>query len=338
MSTKSAVFGGTPINIIITGATGFIGSHAAEEAHRRGLRVTCLVRPNRRDPGWVRKLPVEIRAVDHTDPRALAPLLLEADYILHVAGVTKARTREEYRRGNVDSTTSLLEAALHAPRLKKFCFVSSLTVAGPSIDGTPVNDASPPAPITEYGRSKQEAEEVCRRYTGRLPIVVVRPPAVYGPRDRDILEMFRWIKRGLAPIVGSREKTLSLIHAADLGSALLTALESANTAGKTYHVSDGIIHHYTELLEISADLLQAHPLTLSIPDPFVYASAALAQGFSTLLGKPAVLNIEKVKDLLAPHWVCDGSRFVRETGFKPRIGIQEGLASTLEWYRTNGWL
>ena len=106
MSTKSAVFGGTPINIIITGATGFIGSHAAEEAHRRGLRVTCLVRPNRRDPGWLRNIAVEIRAVDHADPRALAPLLIEADYILHVAGVTKARTREEYRRGNQDRKTA----------------------------------------------------------------------------------------------------------------------------------------------------------------------------------------------------------------------------------------
>ncbi len=201
-----------------------------------------------------------------------------------------------------------------------------------------MSEASACHPITPYGESKLEAERVCANYSTDLPVVVIRPPAVYGPRDRDILHMFRWINFGLMPILGSPHKTLSLIYAPELARAIAVGTLSERSAGETYFAGDEEVYHYPGLVSIAAGLLGKSVVSLPIPTPVVYSIAALTQAVSWMLPRPSVVNIDKVRDLLTPHWTCSSRKISAQLGFTTKVQAEEGLRRTLEWYRQRGWL
>lgn len=260
------------------------------------------------------------------------------EYIFHIAGLTKAKNRAEYFRGNVSTTETLLRAAAELRTLKKFTLLSSLTVVGPSLDGKPLDESAPYNPITWYGESKVAAEQLTKQYADRLPILILRPPAVYGPRDRDILEMFRWINRGIVPLLGKEERTLSLIHGVDLGRGIIEASFSEKTTGNTYFISEEEIHRYYDLVERISAIMHKRAIRLYFPRPLVWTLAALSELAYLPSSKTPVLNREKVKDLLQPHWVCSPAKLKQHIGFQPRIPTTEGLLSTYEWYKQHGWL
>lgn len=302
-----------------------------------GFRVRCLVRA-RSSIGWLKDLPVEILTADFSHVPSLTQSLRGADFVVHVAGTTRGKRRSDFFRGNVEVTSHLLEAAAIAGGIKKFCAISSLTAVGPSPDGTPVDEESPCHPITAYGESKLEAERACRRYLDRLPTVILRPPAVYGPRDKDILHMFRWINLRLMPVLGSRHKTLSLIYVTELARMIAQVSLSEKTTGKTYFVGDEERYVYSDLVDIAASLLGKRAHRIPFPRVLVYAIAAATQATSWVLPRPSVVNIDKAKDLLTQHWVCDSRKIREELGLTTMIQAKEGLRLTLEWYRKHGWL
>ncbi len=193
--------------VLITGATGFIGSHLAEELHRKGYKLRCLVRKTS-NLRWLKHLPIEYIYGDLFDAEMLRRSVEGVDYVYHVAGVTKAKNREEYFRGNHLGTRNLLDAVREVkPDLKRFILVSSLAAVGPSLNGQPVDETTHYHPITSYGESKMEAEKECLQLTDSIPVTVVRPPAVYGPRDKDIFAFFDTMNKGLQPMIGFRDKT-----------------------------------------------------------------------------------------------------------------------------------
>ena len=261
-----------------------------------------------------------------------------ADYVVHVAGTTRGRRRKDFFRGNVEVTANLLDACRKAGGVKKFCYLSSLTAVGPSPEGKPVDETAPCRPITAYGESKLEAERVCMEFSKDIPVVVIRPPAVYGPRDSDILDMFRWISFGLVPVIGSPNKTLSLVYAPELARAIGIATVSEKTKGETYFVADAEQYGFSALVDIAAGLLGKSAFRLPLPTSLVYSIAAATQAVSWILPKPSVVNIDKVKDLLTPHWVCDPAKFQKELGFTTMVKAEEGLRRTLDWYREQKWL
>ena len=181
----------------MTGGTGFIGSHTVEQLLAEGYRVRCLIRPQQVNLRWLQGLPVDLVKGDLMNPASISKCIEDADYIIHIAGITKAKHKSEFFTGNVTTTNNLLLAASQLKHLKKFCFISSLTAVGPSVTGIPLTEVSPCHPLTVYGKSKLEAEQVCKQFSDTLPIVIIRPPAVFGPRDTDILEIFKWVSRGL---------------------------------------------------------------------------------------------------------------------------------------------
>ena len=323
---------------LVTGGSGFIGSHLVELLLARGHTVRCLVRRTS-DLKWLKGLPVEYIYGDLFDAEVLCRAVDAADYVYHSAGLTKAKKKEEYYRANTLGTQNLLEAVLTStPRIKRFVLISSQTAAGPSNGKTPVTEETPPHPITTYGKSKLRAEQECLKLRERVSTTIVRPPVVYGPRDKDVFEFFHTMSRGLQPMVGMREKYVSFIHAEDLVRGIVMAAESPNAVGSTYFVANKGFYGWREVGEITRRVLGTKALRIRIPEFGVYGVAAFAEFFALFSKKPALINFEKARDMVQDYWTCDGSKAERDFGFHAEISLEEGIRDAVEWYRSSGWL
>jgi nucleoside-diphosphate-sugar epimerase len=327
-----------PVKALVTGATGFIGSHLAELLSSRGTFVRCLVRSTS-NTRWLNHLPVEYADGDLFNAQALRDAVAGVDVIYHSAGLTKAKTAEEYIRANATGTRNLLEAAAaHNPGLRRFVHVSSQAAAGPSPTRTPITEEAPARPITSYGRSKWMAEQECHRLMNALPVTIVRPPAVYGPRDQDVFAFFQTMGRGLQPMVGLRDTYVSLIHVLDLVRGFVLAGESPKTVGQTYFITSNEVYNWKQIGEITRRVMDVRAISLRIPKAAVYGIAAVAQALASFGEKPALLNVEKARDMVQDYWTCDHRKALRDFGYEQEIGIEEGIRSTVTWYADQGWL
>jgi dihydroflavonol-4-reductase len=323
---------------LVTGATGFIGSHLAELLIREGIAVRCLIRKSS-DTAWLKELDVELVYGDLFDEAALLKAVEGVEYIYHSAGLTKSKTREGYFHANRTGTRNLLAAtARKSPSLKRFVQISSQTAAGPSPTSTPIGEEATPHPLTTYGRSKWEAECECHAMMSVLPITIVRPPAVYGPRDKDVFEFFHTMSKGLQPMVGFREKYVSLIHVTDLVRGFLLAAQSPKSSGGTYFITSAQAYGWKDIGEIARKVIGRRAIRLRIPEAGVYAIAAFAELFALFSPKPALINFEKARDMVQDYWTCSGARAQADFGFVPRIGLHEGITETVTWYRQKGWM
>jgi dihydroflavonol-4-reductase len=324
--------------ILVTGGTGFIGSHTVEQLLAEGFHVRCLIRPHQSNLRWLKDLPVEFVRCDLMNSASIVKCIEDAEYIIHIAGITKAKRQSEFFTGNAAITENLLSAASQLKHLKKFCYISSLTAVGPSSTGIPLKETSHCHPITAYGKSKLEGERFCKNYSDSLPIVIIRPPAVFGPRDTDILEIFKWVSHGFKPILGSSAKTLSLVYAPDLAKGIIRATLDERTTGETYNIADPSIFTFSSIIDYLATFIHKRTIQVHLPKGLVYSMAGIMQ-FVSLLGKsPAVLNIEKARDLLQKHWVCDPRKIQEHIGFRTSTSIYDGVDKTFRWYKEMGWL
>ncbi len=323
---------------LVTGATGFIGSHLVELLLRKGYSVRCLLRKTS-DTVWLDGLPIEKVYGGLSDLPALQAAVEGVEYVYHSAGLTKAKTAEGYFTANAVGTQNILAATLnHNLKLKRFVLVSSQTAAGPSPGKTPITEEKSPRPITNYGRSKWEAERECHRLMQMIPITIVRPPAVYGPRDRDVFEFFHTMSRGLQPMVGWEEKYVSLIHVADLVTGIVMAAEAEKAAGQTYFITSKDVYGWREIGDTTREALGRSAFRLRIPEFGVYALAAVAELLAVFSSKPALINIEKARDMVQDYWTSDGGKARRDLGFESQISLRDGIRSTVAWYREKGWL
>lgn len=324
---------------VVTGANGFVGSHLVDLLLNNGYTVRCITRKSS-NLQWLKNKNVEIFDCGLTNKEALNKAFENAGYIYHVAGVVKSKTPEGYFKGNVETTRVLLETALnHKSSIKKFLIVSSQTAAGPSSNGTPVDEESPNNPITTYGRSKLAEEELAKSYMDKLPITICRAPAVYGERDTEIFIFFQTFSKGLFTTIGlGDKKRVSLIHVSDLVKGFMLAAESENSNGKIYFISSEKVYSWEEVGKITSRVLGKKALHIAVPHPIVYTIAVIAQFFSFFSSKPATLNIEKAKDLTRNSWTCDTTKAMKELGYKQEVSIEEGIQRTCDWYKQMGWL
>jgi nucleoside-diphosphate-sugar epimerase len=322
----------------VTGGTGFIGSHTVEQLIAEGFHVRCLIRPYQTNLRWLQGLPVDLVKCDLLNSASILKCIEGSEYIIHIAGITKAKHQSDFFTGNVTTTNNLLLAASQLKHLKKFCYISSLTAVGPSSTGVPLNETSHCHPITAYGKSKLEAERLCKNYSAKLPIVIIRPPAVFGPRDTDILEIFKWVNHGLKPILGSSAKTLSLVYAPDLAKGIIRATFDDRTVGETYNIADPTIFTFFSIIDYLATFVHKRTIQIHLPKGLVYSMAGIMQFVAFLSKNPAVLNIEKARDLLQTHWVCDPRKIQEHIGFQTSTSIYDGVNKTFRWYKDKGWL
>lgn len=331
MASKQAV-------ALVTGATGFVGSHVVDRLLEGGRAVRCLVRRSS-NLRYLQDPRLEFAYGGLDDETDWDAALAGVDTVYHVAGLTFARRARDYFDVNQRGTERILAAALkRRGRIKKFVLVSSLAAIGPARDGTPVDEDAPPAPITPYGQSKLMGEEAVRAVGDLLPATIVRPPAVYGPRDYALLELFKAIGRGMMPMIGRYDKRVSLVHARDLAAGIILAGESARSTGRAYFISSDEVYSMSELAARIAEMMGRRARQLAIPRPLAFGVALAAEGVAALTRKPPVINRDKVRDLSERCWGCSIERAKRELGYNPRIPIEEGLRETIDWYKREGWL
>lgn len=323
---------------VVTGGNGFVGSHLVDLLLETGHEVHCIVRKTS-NIRWLENKQVKIFRTGLFDKEALKPILKEADYLFHVAGVVKAKTEEGYYKGNVETTKNLLSALVEIEsKIKRILIVSSQTASGPSKDGKPVTEEDECHPITRYGKSKLEEEKLARSFMDKLPITIVRPPAVYGERDTEILQLFQTYNKGIMALIGFNKKLVSLIHVSDLVKGIYLAATSEKSKGETYFISSEKFYSWEEVSEVLRKVLGKKAIKLRLPHSLVYFVAAIAEFFSLFSKQAATFNIEKARDFVQQYWICSSQKAMKDLGFACEVQLEEGIQRTIDWYKANNWL
>lgn len=193
-------------------------------------------------------------------------------------------------------------------------------------------------PLTGFGRSKLEGETITREYADRLPITIIRPPAVYGPRDTDILLFFQCVKKGILPIIGNPYRQLSLVYVKDLGRGIHADAVSERAVGETYFLTDGAVHSWWEVAQAVAQNLDKRPFRLHVPFFLLDIIAHFTEVLAKFRDEPSTLNRQKVIDLKQQHWICDDTKTARDLGYRAEFPIEKGIEETARWYLEEGWL
>jgi nucleoside-diphosphate-sugar epimerase len=322
------------VKAFVTGGTGFVGTHLVSALRARGDAVTCLVRsPDRvRALGWT-----DVRLVpgDLDSPAALQQGCDGADVVYHLAGRISARNLREFLSVNRDGTARVLDAARGAPP-GRFVHVSTLAVGGPTVPGHPIDEGRPPQPVTNYGRSKLEAEALVR--ASGIPWTIVRPPVVYGERDRETLRIFRLARAGWGPVMGDGTQELSVIYAGDLAQALIAAGTATATAGGVYYAAHPDVTTSTGLVQAVGAAVGRTPRIVRVPAALARVALWTVGSLASLAGRATVLSADKADEFLAPAWTCRPDALTRDSGWRAATDLAAGLSRTTAWYRAEGWL
>jgi nucleoside-diphosphate-sugar epimerase len=326
--------------ILVTGSTGFIGARLLRHLVSEGESVRVFLRPESNEGA----LPegVEVVRGSFSDLDALGRAVRGIDRIVHLAGVTKSLDEAGYDAGNVLPVQNLLAAVRrHNPGLKRFLLVSSLTVAGPASEGIcGVKERDIPSPVSAYGRSKLRAEGLCLESASDIPVTIVRPPAVYGPGDRDVLQVFQMLAKGVLVSAGSvARQRFSLIYVDDLVCGMMMAARSERAAGGIYYITSPRSCSWDELIAAVQPILGFTKIyRFSLPKPFLFVVGTFMGALGSFRGKAALINRDKAHELVQDYWVCSSEQAEKDLGFIAGTTLVEGVAKTISWYRRKGWL
>lgn len=321
---------------LVTGASGFVGSHVREALLARGLDVLAIRRPG--------SPPARVgRSVEATyeDLEGLVALMAreKPDYVFHVAGVTKGRTYLDFASGNVLPTRNLLRALVRAGVTpKRFVHVSSLAAWGPSSPARPVTEDDPPRPVEHYGRSKLESERALEEFA-EIPSTIIRPAAVFGPRDVDYLNLFDGAHKGFDLYFGNADKLKSAVYVADLVDAILRAAVADAAVGRAYFVAhEEIVSWRTFQQWIVEATPRKKAWSVNFPSVVVDVAALGGELLTRFDGKPRLFNRQKAIMGAQEAWTCSVERAKRELDFVARTPLRAAVFATAEWYRREGWI
>ncbi len=333
--------------VVVTGATGFIGSHLVEELVRRGNRVRCVVRDTSQ-LDLLRSLGVEVVVVGLEEVEPLVTAVQDADVVYHLAGVIRAFHRRDFYRVNQQGTANLTAACARQSNVPRLVVVSSIAASGPCPRGQLRLESDPPNPQSHYGRSKLAAEEEAVKLADHVPLTIVRPGLVFGPRDTGFVQIIQAIRKfycHLSP--GLNPPALSYIHVSDLSELLIRVAErgqrvpSANGrpgAGRYFAVAPEY-PTYTELGHILRRMLgRYHAPVIPVIAPLAYAVGGISELVGRIKGRPQELCIDKIRDALVTSWACSGEAARRDLGFVPAKPLPERLQETIDWCQANGHL
>ena len=314
----------------VTGATGFIGSHLVEALVREGFDVTCLTRSTL-SLKYLEGLNVSFLKGDCTDADSLLGIK-GYDYVFHLAGLTKAPTEEESYRTNEKGTENIVNAVMRHTPPRRFVYISSLAAAGPSRDGTPLSEGCEAKPVSVYGKTKLSGEKYVIAQKGKIPFTIIRPPAVYGPRDKDLLVFFKMVRAGLIPYWG--KSYYSFLYVDDLINGIILSARKEEGEGEIFFMSDGNVYSSDDIIDAISHALQCKPIRVGIPKCVMPLLGVLAEKMQG----GGIINPDKIREIRHTHWTCNTSKAMERLGFSPKVKLKEGAKWTADWYRIHNWL
>lgn len=321
--------------VLITGASGFIGGQLRDRLLSAGNDVVAIRRPGSPPSKSGRSVEADYARVADLE-RVIASE--RPDYVLHVAGVTKGTSYEDFRSGNVMPTRNLLAAVRREhPETKRFVMVSSAASYGPSATSAPQREENPPRPIEHYGASKLEAERVVEEESADVPWTILRPCAVYGPGDVDHFALFQGAVLGVNLFYGNRDRLMSWIYVDDCVRGILEAAAHVNGVRKGYFLTNDTQLTWDEFQTEIAVAVGRRVRTLDLPAQLMWASAFAGEIATRIDKKPRLMNLQKAKLGVQEAWTCSGDAARRDLGFSAEVSLAEGIRRTHQWYADNGW-
>ena len=331
------------MKILITGASGFIGSFIVEEALRRGFETWAAVRKSS-SREWLKDKRINFIELNLSSKAQLVEQLKGKafDYVVHAAGVTKCLNKADFRRINTEGTKNLVDALIETGMpLTRLVFVSSLSVFGAIREQQPyeeIRENDVPQPNTEYGRSKLAAEQYLDSLGTRIPYIILRPTGVYGPKEKDYYIMAKSIKQHSDFAVGYRQQDITFVYVEDVVQAIFLALEKGEN-GRKYFLSDGQVYQSATFSKLIHEAL-GRPwwIRLTVPEWVLRIVTFCGEYTGRMTGKVTALNNDKYNILRQRNWRCDIEPARKELGYEPKVMLDEGVKRTIKWYQEHGWL
>jgi nucleoside-diphosphate-sugar epimerase len=327
------------LKVLLTGANGFVGSHILDRLVERGIPTAILLRPHsdRSFIGQHLASGIDVRRGSIEEPASLGPALEGITHVIHCAGRTKACRVEEFYATNEGGTRNVVEVVnAHCEQVQRLVHISSLAVAGPGTPEAPAREGGPNAPVSHYGRSKLAAEEIVLRNC-RTDFTIIRPPAVYGPRDHGFLPLFKAVKAHVLPRTNGNQ-ALSLVYVEDLAETIVQLVAHPAVSRRTYFAAAVEIVTGARMAQEIARQLGTWTIPLPLPAVALWPMCLGQEAVSRITGRARLLNLQKYAELSAPGWVCDPSRLARETGCTCPTNLRAGVGKSLTWYQNHHWL
>jgi len=336
--------------MLVTGATGFVGSNLVAHLRKQEWPVRCLVRDKDRAVP-LEKLGAQLALGTLDNPQSIERAVAETDVVFHLAGRIRALNSQEFTKDNVDGTRHVAEACAAQEKPPVMVLVSSMAAGGPSRPGTPRRESDTDQPVSDYGRSKLAAERAATRLADEVPVSIIRPPIIFGPADRASLTLFQAVKSFRLHLVpGIRKFPVSIVHVTDLCEALVRIAErgeravaaaqngsSDNAKGKYYIAAERTLQ-YGELGTLAGQAVGRSPLVLPLPKAIFWLMGGAIEIAGQIRRQPAAFGIDKIREAVAPGWECSDEKIRRELGYQPALPLEQHFEETATWYREHGWL
>ena len=331
------------MKILITGASGFIGSFIVEEALKKGFDTWAAVRKSS-SKEYLKDERINFIELNLSSKAQLIEQLRghDFDYVVHAAGVTKCLNKQDFHRINTEGTKNLIDAILELQMpLKRFVFVSSLSIFGAIKEQQPydeIRETDIPQPNTEYGRSKLAAEKYLESLGSHVPYIILRPTGVYGPREKDYFMMAKSIKQHSDFAVGYKRQDITFVYVSDVVQAIFLALDKGEN-GRKYFLSDGEVYQSTTFSDlIHEELGRPWWIRITAPVWVLRIITFCGEYIGKMTGKVTALNNDKFNILRQRNWRCDIQPAIDELGYKPTVKLAEGVRRSIKWYKEQGWL
>jgi nucleoside-diphosphate-sugar epimerase len=326
------------MRMLVTGSTGFIGSHLVEALIRDGHDVSCFVRAES-NTQRLKEQKITLVAGSYNDSSSLKRAVTGMDVVFHVGACIQANDWDTYFFSNTSSTVNLLHACVEAsPGLRRFVFISSISAGGPAESGIPKNEADGDRPVSMYGRSKLLAEKAVLEYKDRIPVVVIRPPNVLGVRQKELTLFVRLMKKRILPLIGNRNNHTSIIFVQDLVRAMMLAAVDDRAVGEVYYVTDNHVYSWYELLISLARELKVYPFVIKLPYPVLYGIVAIMEAISSIFGITPASDKESLRMVRKYEWIYDSGKIRTDLDFEPQIQFEDGIRQIVSDYRAMGIL
>jgi len=330
---------GPPRKVLVTGASGFIGGHLVEKLLDRGDHVRCLVRRPWKPAFQSNAGRLEMVRGDLSQPATWYDALDGIQYLFHIAGLTSALREKNFFQVNRDGTANLIDALIEKGiEIDRLVYLSSLAAVGPASEDFPAVEETNPHPVSHYGRSKLEGEKKVAALKDSIPWTIIRPPIVYGEREKQLFQFIRMIARGFLPLPAGKERYYSFVHVDDLVSGMLLAAEKKDAAGMIYHMAHREIWGWRDFTAAVARALGKKAFKIPLPLIIFRVSASLSDLLGQIRREAYPFNYDKYRELRHFYWTCDPGKAEKELGFKARTGMNEGLTRTVAWYKEEAWL